>query len=98
MWMNDQFREILGGKLKGENVLSRYIPELNRSIFPKEENQTVEMEVYYKDKEYRAELRKVPVEGFSNSEQLLEMPEEKEYFIAVYLSDVTELNTALRQK
>ena len=35
MWMNDQFREILGGKLKGENVLSRYIPELNRSIFPK---------------------------------------------------------------
>lgn len=97
MWMNDQFREILGGKLKGENVLSRYIPELNRSIFPKEENQTVEMEVYYKDKEYRAELRKVPVEGFSNSEQLLEMPEEKEYFIAVYLSDVTELNTALRQ-
>ena len=34
MWMNDQFREILGGKLKKEAVLSRYIPELNRSIFP----------------------------------------------------------------
>ena len=34
MWMNDQFREILGSKLKGEAVLSRYIPELNRSISP----------------------------------------------------------------
>ena len=97
MWMNDQFREILGSKLKGEAVLSRYIPELNRSIFPKEEDQIVEMEVYYHDKEYRAELRKVSVEGFSDSERLLDMPEEKEYFIAVYLSDVTELNTALRQ-
>ncbi len=97
MWMNDQFREILGGKLKKEAVLSRYIPELNRSIFPKEEDQIVEMEVYYHDKEYRAELRKVSVEGFSDSERLLDMPEEKEYFIAVYLSDVTELNTALRQ-
>ena len=97
MWLNVQFREILGSKLKGEAVLSRYIPELNRSIFPKEEDQIVEMEVYYHDKEYRAELRKVSVEGFSDSERLLDMPEEKEYFIAVYLSDVTELNTALRQ-
>ena len=97
MWMNDQFREILGSKLKGEAVLSRYIPELNRSILPREEDQIVEMEVYYHDKEYRAELRKVSVEGFSDSERLLDMPEEKEYFIAVYLSDVTELNTALRQ-
>ena len=97
MWMNDQFKEILGSKLKGEAVLSRYIPELNRSIFPKDEDQIVEMEVYYHDKEYRAELRKVSVEGFSDSERLLDMPEEKEYFIAVYLSDVTELNTALRQ-
>ncbi len=97
MWMNDPFREILDGKLKGETVLSRYIPELNRSIFPKEEDQIVEMEVHYHDKEYRAELRKVSVEGFSDSERLLDVPEEKEYFIAVYLSDVTELNAALRQ-
>ena len=78
MWMNDQFREILGSKLKGEAVLSRYIPELNRSIFPREEDQIVEMEVYYHDKEYRAELRRVSVRGFSETEQLLQMPEEKE--------------------
>lgn len=97
MWMNDQFRDILGSKLKGEAILSRYIPELNRSIFPREEDHIVEMDVYYHDREYRAELRKVSVEGFSDSERLLDMPEEKEYFIAVYLSDVTELNTALRQ-
>ena len=97
MWMNEQFREILGNKVKGEAVLSRYIPELNRSIFPKDEEQTVEMEVYFNSREYRAELRKVSVEGFSDSERLLDMPEEKEYFVAVYLSDVTELNVALRQ-
>ena len=61
MWMNEQFREILGNKVKGEAVLSRYIPELNRSIFPKDEEQTVEMEVYFNSREYRAELRKVSV-------------------------------------
>ena len=77
--MNNQFQEILGGKPKGESYISKYIPELNKSIFPKEVNDTVEMDVYYEDREYKAELRRVSVEGFSDMEQLLEMPMEKEY-------------------
>ena len=36
IWMNNQFQEILGGKPKGESYISKYIPELNKSIFPKE--------------------------------------------------------------
>lgn len=55
------------------------------------------MEVYYEDREYRAELRRVSVEGFSDTEQLLQLPEEKEYFIAVYLQDVTELNVYIKE-
>lgn len=97
VWMNDLFEEILGGKPKGEAYISKYIPELNRSIFPKEVNDRVEMDVYYEDKEYKAELRKVSVQGFSETEQLLQMPEEKEYFIAVYLQDVTELNKYIKE-
>ncbi len=42
-------------KPKGEAYISKYIPELNRSIFPKEDQQKVTMEVYYDDKEYQAE-------------------------------------------
>ena len=97
VWMNDEFEAILGGKPKGEAYISKYIPELNRSIFPKEDQQKVTMEVYYDDKEYQAELRRVSVEGFSDTEQLMELPKEKEYFIAVYLQDVTELNRTLRE-
>ena len=95
--MNDEFEAILGGKPKGEAYISKYIPELNRSIFPKEDQQKVTMEVYYDDKEYQAELRRVSVEGFSDTEQLMELPKEKEYFIAVYLQDVTELNRTIRE-
>ena len=68
IWMNNQFQEILGGKPKGESYISKYIPELNKSIFPKEVNDTVEMDVYYEDREYKAELRRVSVEGFSDME------------------------------
>ncbi len=96
IWMNNQFLKILGGKVKGDAYLSKYLPELNRSIFPQEENDIVHMDVYYDERQYQAELRKVSVEGFSETERLMEMPEEKECFIAVYLQDVTELNQYIK--
>ena len=80
VWMNEQFERVLGGKPKGDAYISKYIPELNVSIFPRQEGDVVEIEVYHADKEYRAELRRVSVEGFAETEKLLEMPEEKEYF------------------
>ena len=55
------------------------------------------MDVYYEDREYKAELRRVSVEGFSETEQLLELPAEREYFIAVHLQDVTELNRYIKE-
>lgn len=97
VWMNEQFERVLGGKPKGDAYISKYIPELNVSIFPRQEGDVVEIEVYHADKEYRAELRRVSVEGFAETEKLLEMPEEKEYFIAVYLQDVTELNRYIKE-
>ena len=97
VWMNNQFRDTLGTDLKAGVYIGKYMPELNTSIFPQEENDIVQMDVYYKDCEYQAELRKVSIEGFSETERLMEMPEEKEYFIAVYLQDVTELNRCIRE-
>ena len=78
IWMNDLFVEILGGKPRRDVPISKYIPELNHSIFPKEVDDTVEMDVYYKDKEYKAELRRISVEGFNDTGLLLQMPAEKE--------------------
>ena len=42
LWMNDQFERLFGDTAQKDKYLSRYIPELNRSIFPKEENDVVE--------------------------------------------------------
>ena len=95
VWLNEQFEQILGKRV-GDVYISKLVPELNSSIFPKEENDIVEMDVYYEDKEYKAELRKVSVEGFNETERLMELPGGREYFIAVYLQDVTELNRYIR--
>ncbi|MBO1736761.1 DHH family phosphoesterase, partial [Barnesiella sp. GGCC_0306] len=40
VWMNDKFEEIFGKRPKGEAYISKYIPELNKNIFPKEENES----------------------------------------------------------
>ena len=96
IWTNTQFREVLGTTIRKDTYLSKYIPELNRGVFPKEENESVSLEFNYLDRDYQAEIQCVSVEGFSETEQLLEIPEEKEYFIAIHLQDVTELNRYIR--
>lgn len=96
IWMNREFQNVIGGKPKGDSYLSKYIPELNRSVFPKEENDIVELDVEFEEHEYKAEIRRVSVRGFSEVEKLMKLPEEREYFIAVYLQDITELNKYIK--
>ena len=94
--MNDEFNAIFEGEGKVSGSLAKYIPEINRSLFPKKEDQKVQREVRYEDREYLVELRKISVKGFSDSEQLMEMPKEQEYFIAVHMQDITERNEYIR--
>ena len=77
--------------------MSKYIPELNRSVFPKEEKETVRLEVTYMGRDYSVDLRKVPVSGFSQKEPILELPEGKEYFVTLYMNDITDLNQAVAE-
>ena len=95
IWLNSQFEELIGDRAKGDTYISKIMPELNRSIYPRQENDVVHMDVFFEEREYQAELRRVSARGFSEREQVLELPEEKEYFIAVYLQDVTNLNRGL---
>ena len=51
VWLNEQFEQILGKRV-GDIYISKLVPELNSSIFPKEENDIVEMNVYYEDEDF----------------------------------------------
>ncbi|MDO4313680.1 MAG: DHH family phosphoesterase [Eubacteriales bacterium] len=92
LWMNDEFEKIIGDGYKGGANLTRYFPELKRNMFPKKDEQRAQAEVRYEGREYQIQLRRIPVKGFSEVEQLVELPKEQEYFVAAYLQDVTELN------
>lgn len=94
LWKNDRFLEIVDGR---EKFIQKIIPELNKGIFPKDDETRNELEITYKERDYQVELRRISLEGFSESERMLQIPKEKEYFIALYMRDVTELNSYIRE-
>lgn len=97
LWMNKQFENITNRNSLMDANISRYMPEINKAMFPKDKEEVVKTDVFYERREYRAELRKVSIEGFSEGVHMFEMPEGAEYFIAVSLQDVTELNQTIRK-
>lgn len=93
VWANDSFWDIFSEKRKKERYLQQLFPELNQSMFPKEDMRHMELELTCKQHDYRVELNMVSMQGFNEQESLLEIPEGQEYFITFYMTDVTELNS-----
>ena len=96
LWANDCFMALMDGQKK-EKYLNKMIPEIHPGVFPKDDMEHVDMEVTYRDRDYQVELHRVSLEGFSEKEELLQIPEEQEYFVTVYMQDVTELNAYIRE-
>ena len=67
IWNNTCFSEVFGSEAKTGTYLSKYIQELNRSVFPKEKDKPIEKEVSYNGRDYRAILSKVPVQDLQEA-------------------------------
>ena len=96
LWRNDSFLEVISTQ-KREKYIYKIIPEINPGIFPENNNDIVETEIKYKDRDYQVLLQRVPVTGFSEEEKVLQIPEDKEFFIAAYMRDITELNSYIKE-
>lgn len=96
LWKNDKFKELFKNQEK-ERYINNLIPELNRKTYPKSDIDHTDIEVQFNGCDYRVTMRKVSIEGFSESESILELPPEKEYFLAISMTDITELNNYIRR-
>lgn len=97
LWKNDAFEALMTTGPRKEKYLNKMIPDLHPGVFPKRDLEHSLMEVTYKDRDYQVELRRVSLEGFSQKEELLQIPEDEEFFVAVSMQDVTELNAYIRE-
>ena len=97
LWRNDAFDALMTQGPRKEKYLNKMIPDLHPGVFPKGDLDHSLMEVAYKDRDYQVELRRVSLQGFSQKEELLQIPEDEEFFVAVSMQDVTELNAYIRE-
>ena len=97
LWRNDAFDALMTQGPRKEKYLNKIIPDLHPGVFPKWDLDHSLMEVAYKDRDYQVELRRVSLQGFSQKEELLQIPEDEEFFVAVSMQDVTELNAYIRE-
>ena len=97
LWRNDAFDALMTQGPRKEKYLYKMIPDLHPGVFPRGDLDHSLMEVTYKDRDYQAELRRVSLKGFSQKEELLQIPEDEEFFVAVSMQDVTELNAYIRE-
>ena len=95
IWSNDAFRDNISESGRKEKYLNKLMPELNRSIFPKDDDVEVAVEVEFKERSYTVEMRKVTI--FDDSKQFLNL-EKDQHFLAVSFTDHTELNQYMKAK
>lgn len=96
VWCNREFQEISGrGSLFGKSVTS-VIPSLVKGSLPdKEEVATAEFSLGERD--YKAEMRKIPLDAMAQESAILSSGEFSGELIALFLFDETEVRRYIRQ-
>ena len=97
IWANDAFKGIFGVENVENRYMSSYVQALNRSAFPREEENEVSLEVQYGDRDYVATLTYIKNQNLSEIEEFLALPKGRDYFVTIALEDVTELHYYIRE-
>lgn len=95
IWCNDQFQKLIGDR--EEKYIHEYVPELGRRAFPEDEGQEIMKDVNYQGRIYEVGMSKLSTENFKETDQLLEIPEGQDSFVTIYLNDVTELRSYIKE-
>lgn len=97
IWVNDSFERLFESNDLIDKYLSNFIHDLNRGVFPKNKGEKCELQVEYKEREYLAKLSIITVKELEESHNSFKLPKGREYFVAVSLNDITDLNRYMRE-
>lgn len=90
LWMNQQFKLVLGTDNVVGKKLSTFFREFSKKIYPDQEMSRMVTAVYEK-KQYQAEIKTIDTRQLSSECILIEEPYREDVLYTVMLSDVTEL-------
>lgn len=96
IWMNEEFSLTVGKDKNYRKNIQTLFPEIHSGTMPGLKN-VKEIEIRYEDREYCARLQRVSVESLEDAVSLIEIPKDRNYVIALYLFDNTELNHYIQE-
>lgn len=97
LWANGISQNIFHKENMFKKSITSILPEITKKELPSVQER-MEVEVAYDSAVYRASLAKVYLEDFTEENGLIELPEDKNYLISLYLFDCTQLKILMAEK
>lgn len=95
IWMNQQMRILLEKGNRYHKSISNLIPQISAEKLPKS-HEPASIPFTLNDRSYLAELKRIRIDEWNASTDLLSVPMEQCYLHTMYIFDNTELQQALR--
>ena len=95
LWSNTMFDTIVTEHNFRDKYISKLIPSLNKSVFPKDVDQQIFKEINWVDREYTVSLKKIKVESYAESFKEIE---KNSYIISATFRDDTDLNQYIEDR
>lgn len=92
MWGNEKFCEMTGVDSKYHKSISTLFPSITKEFIQKN-NRTTELELTHQEKNYRVTVTRLPFEDIMQEKVELDIDVTKEFLVALYFFDETELNS-----
>ena len=96
IWMNEEFSLTVGKDKDYRKNIQTLFPEIHSGTMPGLKG-VKEIEIHYEDKDFCARLQRVSVQSLEDAVNILEIPKDRNYVIALYLFDNTELNHYIQE-
>ena len=96
VWRNEAFMDVVGADNARKKSIFAILPELHREDMPDEEG-VKSCHIHYEDRDFRADFRKITIDGMLENNSLVDTIDYEGYLVALYLFDETDLNIAIRE-
>lgn len=90
IWMNEAFCKVVGKDKQYRKSIGGLFPEIGAGTIARL-GEEESIQVHFGDRDFSAELQRVSIESLTKSVSLVEVPEDENFMIAMYLFDNTEL-------
>lgn len=96
LWYNKELEQVIGADdIKRKNICEIF-EQLKLEDFKLDE-ESKELNISYKERDYRIECKKINVRNVLNATKILDIEEDEDYLIAFYMFDETRINRLMKE-